>query len=139
MLRYLLDTDHVTLFHHGHPQVTQRIVAQAPGAVGLAVVTVEEVLRGRLGALAQAADGPARIARYSLLLESLELLHQFSHVPFVQKAEDELQRLRAQKLRVGSQDLKIAAIALANSLVLATRNQRDFGRIPGLVLEDWSV
>jgi tRNA(fMet)-specific endonuclease VapC len=139
MLRFLLDTDHLTLFQHGHPPLLQRLAAQAPGAVGLAVVTVEESLRGRLAALAHAPDGGARIARYAQLLDSLQLFQQFPLVGFDQAAENYLQQLRALRLRVGTQDLKIAAIALAKNLILVTRNRRDFGRIPGLVVDDWSV
>jgi tRNA(fMet)-specific endonuclease VapC len=108
--------------------------------VGLAVVTVEESLRGRLAAISGAPNnGKARIARYGFLLDTLQVLQQFSFVPFDQASENHFQHLRGLRLRIGTQDLKIAAIALANNLTLLTRNRRDFGRIPALTLEDWSV
>ena len=38
---------------------------------------------------------------------------------------------------IGSNDLQIAAIALANHLTLVTHNTSEFGRIPHLALDDW--
>jgi tRNA(fMet)-specific endonuclease VapC len=45
--------------------------------------------------------------------------------------------LRAERVRIGSQDLKIACIALANNAVLLTANLRDFEQVPGLLVENW--
>ncbi|HTK77885.1 MAG TPA: type II toxin-antitoxin system VapC family toxin, partial [Gemmataceae bacterium] len=45
--------------------------------------------------------------------------------------------LRRQKVRIGSMDLRIAAIALANDALLLSANQRDFGKVPRLRVEDW--
>jgi tRNA(fMet)-specific endonuclease VapC len=137
MLRYLFDTDHVTLFQHGHAPVARRLASQPADAVGISVVTIEETLRGRLAQLARARDGPARIQQYKLLAESIRLFLQFPIVPFDQAAEMNFQQLRT--VRIGSQDRKIASIARANQLILVTANRRDFAHVPGLTLEDWSV
>ncbi|HEV3260536.1 MAG TPA: type II toxin-antitoxin system VapC family toxin [Gemmataceae bacterium] len=139
MLQFLLDTDHLTLFHHGHAAVGTKMAAQPAGTVGLAIVTAEEALRGRLATLRQAQTGPQRITRYSQLQETVELVNQFPIVPFDQTVESHFQQLWSLRLRVGTQDLKMAAVARANRLTLLTRNRRDFGRIPGLGLDDWSV
>jgi tRNA(fMet)-specific endonuclease VapC len=44
-----------------------------------------------------------------------------------------------QKIRVGTQDLKIAAIAKSLSAIIVTRNSRDFSKIPEIQIEDWST
>ncbi|MFZ4558089.1 MAG: type II toxin-antitoxin system VapC family toxin, partial [Pseudanabaena sp.] len=40
---------------------------------------------------------------------------------------------------IGAYDLQIAAIALANNLILVTHNTKEFSRIPQLQLEDWEI
>jgi tRNA(fMet)-specific endonuclease VapC len=127
----------LTLFQHGHAPVARRLRSQAPDAVGISVVTIEESLRGRLAQLARAGDGPSRIKQYKLLEQSIRLFTQFPVVVFDHAAETNLQHLRS--IRIGTQDRKIASIALASQLILVTANRRDFARVPGLVLEDWSI
>jgi tRNA(fMet)-specific endonuclease VapC len=41
-------------------------------------------------------------------------------------------------IRIGTQDLKIASIALANRATLLTRNYRDFVQVPDLIIDDWT-
>lgn len=43
------------------------------------------------------------------------------------------------KIRIGTQDLKIAAIPLANDALLQSANLRDFERVPELSLKNWLV
>ena len=88
MLRYLLDTDHLTLFQHGHPLVVQRLRLQAVATVGTSVVTIEEALRGRLARLAGARDGKTRIGQYRLLAETLQLFAQFPVASYDQAAAE---------------------------------------------------
>ena len=38
---------------------------------------------------------------------------------------------------IGSYDVQIAGMAVANDLILVTHNTGEFGRVSGLKLEDW--
>ncbi|MFO0893088.1 MAG: type II toxin-antitoxin system VapC family toxin [Isosphaeraceae bacterium] len=136
MIRFLFDTDHLTLFQHGHPPLGVRLSTVPAGSVGVSIVTVEESIRGRLAQLSRASDGPTRIRRYAMLGETIQLFASIPVIPYDTEAESRFDAIR--KLRIGSQDLRIAAIALANQLTLVTRNRRDFSRIPGLTIDDWS-
>ncbi|MGH9834285.1 MAG: type II toxin-antitoxin system VapC family toxin [Blastocatellia bacterium] len=58
---------------------------------------------------------------------------------FDERAAEEFQRLKKQRVRIGTMDLKIAAIALAHNATVLTRNLRDFNKVPDLKAEDWSA
>jgi predicted nucleic acid-binding protein len=57
----------------------------------------------------------------------------------VPQEDEEFQRLCVRRVRIGTMDLKIAAIALANDATLLSRNLPDFAKVPGLRVEDWSA
>ena len=54
-----------------------------------------------------------------------------------EEEEAQFDRLRAQKLRLGTNDLAIAAVTLSVDAILVTRNTVDFQRFPNLRFEDW--
>jgi len=60
-------------------------------------------------------------------------------LPFDAAAAAIFDELRAQRLRIGTNDLAIAAITLSTSGILLTRNAVDFERIPNLLFEDWTT
>lgn len=49
------------------------------------------------------------------------------------------QDLIKQKIRIGTRDLRIAAIALSVNGIVVTRNIRDFEKVPGLTTENWTI
>ena len=65
-------------------------------------------------------------------------LNQFRLLSFTEETIDRFETLRSQKLGVRANDLRIAAIALVNGATVVTRNVADFGRVPGLLVENWA-
>src|SRR5207302_666472 len=103
------------------------------------IVNYEEQMRGWLARLARAATLDRQVSDYR---ELKLLLQKYCSVPLVDfgtQAAAEFERLKQAAIRIGSMDLKIAAIALANDAILLTRNLVDFGKVPGLKAKDWSV
>jgi tRNA(fMet)-specific endonuclease VapC len=66
----------------------------------------------------------------------------YSSLPILSFPEPAIARhqsLKRQKINIGKSDLRIAAIALDQSDVVVTRNTKDFQRVPGLRIEDWTI
>jgi tRNA(fMet)-specific endonuclease VapC len=136
---YLLDTDHFSLYQTGHPRVVQQVLAHLSHRLALSVITVEESLGGWLSAVRQARDDQRRANAYARMAREVEGLSGWSILSFSVAALARHAGLRRQRLNVGGNDLRIAAIALDAGAIVVTRNRQDFGRVAGLVLEDWSV
>lgn len=64
MSLYVLDTDILTLFRHGHASVCQNVAAHAPTELALTILTVEEQLTGWYGLLRKVKQ-PAQWPRYT--------------------------------------------------------------------------
>lgn len=139
---WILDTDHLTLLLQGNPTVVNKLSAKAQGEVVITVVTAEEQIWGRLSAIrqaSQASNAEKLVRAYLKFRLALDDLMRFTILDFTQEAYLKYQELRHQKIRVGTQDLRIAAIALSIDATVVTRNQRDFNQVPGLRLEDWTI
>ncbi len=146
MTLWIFDTDHATLFGQGNPQIVQRVSEVNPKNIAITIVTFEEQMYGRLNRIRRATSGDEVISAYASLRKTINYLTDFELLDFDRDAQNYYREFLRQKIRVGTQDLRIAAIlfegfanALAKSGILLTRNRRDFERIPGLRFEDWSV
>lgn len=136
---FLLDTDHVSLDQRGHPRVRSQVHAFGAEQVVISIITVEEQMRGWLAAIRASTTPESRALAYQRLRMSVEYSASFTVLDYTVQADVLVRDLRKQGLRIGTQDLRIAAIALLYGATLVTRNNADFQQVPGLVMMDWSV
>jgi tRNA(fMet)-specific endonuclease VapC len=136
---FILDTDHISLFQRNHPHVSTNVLATPPLELATTVVTVEEQLRGRLERVRRARNDEEVVRAYQNLLATVLYVHTITIIGFDTQTQVIFQSLRAQQVRIGTQDLRIAAIALRQDAILVTRNRRDFVAIPSLRTEGWSL
>lgn len=128
---YLLDTDIVSgLVRHPQVRVAQRIAAVGEDRVCTSINVAAEL---RYGAAKKAS------ARLTQQLEAL--LGVLETVPFEAPADAAYGILRAELERagrlIGPNDLLIAAQVHALGYALVTANENEFGRVPGLQVENW--
>lgn len=138
----LLDTDHMSLLERGGAEckrIQARLRTIALDDIATTVVSYEEQMRGWLSRIAQAVTQEKQIAIYGELKRQLRNYCDIAVVEYEVNAAAEFERLKQAKIRIGTMDMKIAAVAIANNATLLTRNVSDFGKVPGLKVEDWSV
>lgn len=139
MKLYVLDTDISGFVQQRHPSVMQQMHGlSADDEIVTTIITFGEDLSGWLPGCRRASDGQARANAYARLQSGLEFYRDKDCLPFDGVAAKIFDQLRAQKIRIGTNDLAIAAITLSVRGTLVTRNAVDFQRVPGLVFEDWS-
>lgn len=138
MIHFILDTDTLSLFQRKHPVVMASVLAHR-NHTAISTITVEEQFGGWFSRLRQARTSTEYAAVSGYLASAMEMLSQFRVVPMTEAAILRFQSLMKQKLNIGGNDLRIAAIALEGGATVVSRNLRDFGRVPGLIAVDWSV
>ena len=137
---FLLDTDILSLLQQGHARILQHINRHPIADISISVISIQEQMQGFQAALTRARDHRQLASAYDMLV--IRLLPVWSRFPtqsFTESAIARFEHLRSLRLNVGSMDLRIAAIALETNSIVVTRNRRDFGRVPGVVSEDWSL
>jgi tRNA(fMet)-specific endonuclease VapC len=136
---YVLDTDHLSLLQRGHPRVLARLTTVPVDQRAVTIISADEQLQGRLAMIRRAKTQLDAAREYEWLRETLQFFSSVRLLPYDAAAVAQFEALRRQNLRIGTQDLRIASICLTQQAILATRNLRDFGLVPGLMTEDWSL
>jgi tRNA(fMet)-specific endonuclease VapC len=139
MTLWILDTDHISLYQRGDLNVINRLSSANPKNLAVTVISLEEQMYGRLSEIKKATSAISLITAYSRLEITLDYFKSVQVLPFDQNAHTTFESLIRQKLRVGTQDLRIAAIALSVNGIVVTRNQKDFGKVPNLQVENWAI
>ena len=131
---YLLDTNVCIQYLNGRSSpVRERFSKTQPQQIAVCSIVKAELFYG-----ARRSNNPQRT-----LERQQEFLNQFVSLPFDDQAAMVYSKIRADLAErgtpIGSNDLQIAAIALAHHLTLVTHNTKEFSRVEELRLEDWEA
>jgi tRNA(fMet)-specific endonuclease VapC len=135
---YVLDTNTITLYQHGHAGVVQQVQARPLAQLAVAIISVEEELTGWYTKLRRARKRDQLARVYQRLTDAVRFLSRFQVLSFTEPAIVRYEGLRKSHRHISKNDLRIAAIVLEQKSTLVTANVRDFQQIPGLSMEDWS-
>ena len=126
---FVLDTHTLIWFFRGEGEVARRLLSTAPANIAVPTIVVYELETGI------AKDAVKRRGQLDQLLQVVAVL------PFGIEEAKAAARLRARLEQDGTpispMDTLIAGTALAHRAALVTRNVREFGRVPGLQVQDW--
>jgi tRNA(fMet)-specific endonuclease VapC len=117
----VLDTDHMSLLEKATSPEGQRLndrleaLGEEPATT---IISYEEQVRGWMAVLANANSMAKQIDAYSRLLQQLRNYCSFKVLPFNDRPAAEFQKLKASRLRIGTMDLKIAAVVISQQAVL---------------------
>lgn len=141
-MTHLLDTNHLSLLqHHDSPDraaIVLRINLAGEGNVCASVVSFHEQMQGANAFIKKARNPQQLVRAYGLLSQ---IIHDYTRFVILEYTEAATERFAAHghlQTKIGTMDLRIAAIALAHDLTLVTANTSDFAQVPGLRLEDWT-
>ena len=139
---FILDTDHLGILQAktgvGFGRLRARMRSHLPSDFFVTVISFHENVMGWNAYLNSARATGAIVQAYSMFEQILSDFSKAQVLPFDPRAAAVFESLRALKIRVGTMDLRIAAIAVAHKFTVLSRNLKDFRKIPGVQVDDWT-
>jgi tRNA(fMet)-specific endonuclease VapC len=139
----VLDTDHLSVLQWQEQPACDRLLARldqlAPDDIATSIISFHEQVQGWLAYLSRAKKPPQVIMAYAKLEAMWRSFLKMNVLSFGAEAQAQFDQLRRQCPRLQTMDLRIASVAMVSGAVLLSRNLQDFGRVPGLVVEDWTA
>jgi tRNA(fMet)-specific endonuclease VapC len=141
-MAFLLDSDHlVILQQRSQPafgNLTARLARTSSSEIFASIISFHEQMQGWLAFLNRSRSPSQIVMAYTELDQSGRSFFEMNVLPFSDEAQDRFDQLRRERVRIGTMDLRIASIALVEGATLLTANSRDFEKVPGLRMEDWT-
>jgi tRNA(fMet)-specific endonuclease VapC len=133
-VRYLLDTNIcIYIAKHNPPIVRERFARHAADELAMSVITLGELRFG-----AEKSQSRERALTVINQLERMMLI-----APLSESVGEHYGQIRATLKRtgqiIGNNDLWLAAHARSEGWILVTNNEREFIRVEGLQVENWSI
>jgi tRNA(fMet)-specific endonuclease VapC len=142
-MKFLLDTDHISILQkQAGPDYAALIAHLAKvrrDELAFCIVSFHEQVLGCNTYIAQAKSATDVVRGYRMFDRVLSAFAAAVVLPFDAGASLVFDALVAQRIRVATMDMRIASIALSQGMTLLTRNARDFTKVPGLVIDDWTT
>ena len=140
---FLLDTEHLALLQRKtepyYSNILQKMQSFEVTQFFTTIISFQEEVCGWQSAISQARNTGQIIYAYQRLRGVLTDFSKLQVLDFNLDASMQFDQLRQQRVRIGTLDLRIAAIALKHDCTVLTRNLRDFRKVPGLKVENWSL
>lgn len=136
---YILDTDHISLLQRGNAIVRERLLLIPPTDRATTIISQTEQFLGWWSEITQSRNEAVVVRNFQYLQDAMRFFNTLPVLPYDEAAFAHFAQLQRAKIRIGTQDLRIAAIALSRNATVVTRNLRDFGKVPGLITVDWSL
>lgn len=131
---FLLDTNIcIYLMKNTYPRLTEKVLSMDPSDMNISSITVYELEYGA------AKSNWGEKTRLKLA----QFLAPFRILPFTAEHAMTAGKIRAELVRrgtpIGPYDLQIAAQGVSENMTVVTHNTDEFHRVPGIVLEDWTL
>jgi len=133
-MKYMLDKNICIYLIKQQPrQMIDKFQGIGPGEITISTVTVAEMMYG-VGKSQHKEKNKAALESFLAPLEIVDFNFRAAQHYGVVRAY-----LEKKGKPIGAYDLMIAAHALSLGLVLVTNNEREFQRIPDLIVENWVI
>ncbi len=142
-MKYLLDTDHLSILQRQSGQdyinISARMAQHPLSDFAVSSVTFHEQLLGCHAYINRAQNPDDVVKGYEMMARLIDDFKVLPLVGFDRNGSAAFEKLQSQRIKLAKMDARIASIALSRGFVLLTRNHRDFSKVAGLTIEDWTV